>query len=436
MSVRTSEPIATAELLRSTSSVCPVCLTVIPARIVAEGKTVYMLKECPEHGPYKVYVWPDSDHYQWITGFRMPLLRPEQTIPSLGGCPDECGLCSAHLRRPTLVEIELTEKCNLRCPVCFMSAEEVQANAATGPDLDALASIYAKIMEQTGPETSIQLTGGEPTMRADLAEIVQLGRQIGFSAIEVNTNGVLLAKKPAYAKQLAAAGVSGVYLQFDGLTREVYQTVRGADLLDSKLRALHHCRAAGVQMVLAMTVISGVNEQQMGDVLRFALDNRDVVAGVAYQPAFGSGRFDLSPDRRLTMGDVAFMLAEQSNGLLEPYDLWPLGCSHPLCSAATYIIEDQGQLVPLTHRITPEDYRRGFDPASPQGSVFPDLAEKLFPGMQSGLSVVVMNYMDAFSMDLERLKECSMTVFRDDGCIVPFCSYQLTSLDGTKRKPR
>lgn len=435
-----SEPIselpANCTLLRSTSSVCPVCLELLPARIVTEGKEVYMLKECPEHGPFMVYVWPDSDHYQWVTSFRMPLIPPEHPVASLGGCPDDCGLCSAHQRRPTLVEIELTEKCNLRCPVCFMSAEEVQAKAAPGPDLDALAAIYRSILARTGPETAIQLTGGEPTMRADLPQIVKLGRQIGFSAIEVNTNGVVLAKTPEYAKRLADAGVSGVYMQFDGMTRQVYRTIRGADLLETKLRAVQHCRAAGIQMVLAMTVISGVNELQMGDVLSFALDNRDVVAGVAFQPAFGSGRFDISLDRRLTMGDVAFMLAEQSNGLLEPYDLWPLGCSHPLCSSATYIIEDQGGLLPLTRRITPDDYHREFDPASPQGSVFPDLAEKLFPGSQSGLSVVVMNYMDAFSMDLERLKECSMTVSRADGCIVPFCSYQLTSIDGMKRKTR
>lgn len=436
MSEPASELAATSNLIRSTSSVCPVCLEVIPARIITEGKEVYMLKECPEHGPYMVYVWPDSDHYRWASSFRMPLVRPEHPIASLGGCPDDCGLCSAHQRRPTLVEIELTEKCNLRCPVCFMSAEEIQAKAAPGPDLDALASIYRSILDRTGPDTAIQLTGGEPTMRADLPEIVKLGRRIGFSAIEVNTNGVVLARRPDYAKKLASAGVSGVYMQFDGMTKQVYRTIRGADLLETKLRAVQNCRAAGIQMVLAMTVISGVNELEMGDVLRFALDNRDVVAGVAFQPAFGSGRFDISPDRRLTMGDVAFMLAGQSNGLLEPYDLWPLGCSHPLCSSATYIIEDKGTLVPLTRRITPDDYHREFDPSSPQGSVFPDLAERLFPGSQSGLSVVVMNYMDAFSMDLERLKECSMTVSRADGCIVPFCSYQLTSLDGKKRKTR
>ncbi len=423
------------ECLHRTSSVCPVCLQVLPAQVVAEGRQVSLLKECPEHGPYKVPVWPDRDHYQWIRRFRLPELAPEHTVASQRGCPDDCGLCGSHRRRPTLVEIELTEKCNLRCPVCFMAAEEVQATAAPGPDLSELATVFSSILKQTGPGTSIQLTGGEPTMRPDLTKIVELGRQTGFAAIEVNTNGVVLGRNPEYAKTLAAAGVSGIYLQFDGLTRQVYETIRGADLLGTKLKALQHCRDAGIQVVLAMTVISGVNQHQMGDLLRFALINRDVVAGVAYQPAFGSGRFDLSHAVRLNMGDVAFMLAEQSDGLLSPYDLWPLGCSHPLCSAATYLMEDErGGFTPLTRQITPDEYLQLFDPASPQGSVFPDLAEKLAPDSgQAGLSVVVMNYMDAFTMDLERLQECSMTVYQQGGRIVPFCSYQLTTSDGQKR---
>jgi uncharacterized radical SAM superfamily Fe-S cluster-containing enzyme len=135
-----------------------------------------------------------------------------------------------------------------------------------------------------------------------------------------------------FIKELAEAGISGIYLQFDGLTKEVYQIIRGEDLLATKLQAIENCRQAGIQVVLAMTVIEGVNQDQMGDVLKFALDNNDVIAGIAYQPAFGSGRFEVSMSKRLTMGDVVFLLSEQSQGLIEPYDIWPLGCSHPLCS--------------------------------------------------------------------------------------------------------
>jgi len=419
-------------VLDSTESVCPECLKVVGAKIVTRDNAVYMEKTCPEHGRFTTYLWPDVKHYLWMKSSRFPYARPEQPVASIKGCPQDCGLCTSHLRQPTLVEIELTQSCNLRCPVCFMAAEDAAVTDANEPGLPALETMFKKILAKTGPQISIQLTGGEPTVRADLPDIVRLGRKIGFMAIEVNTNGVLIARNQDYAGKLADAGVSGIYLQFDGLTRTVYEKIRGRDLLDVKLKAVENCRLAGVQVVLAMTVIAGVNEDQMGDVLRFALDNRDVIAGIAYQPAFGSGRFDLSAERRLTMGDVAFLLAEQSGDLLDPYDLWPLGCSHSLCDSATYIVEKEGKFEPLTRSLSFEDYHTHFNPDSPQGSVFPDIAASMFPDLEPGLSIIVMNFMDCMSMDLKRLRECSMTVAGPDGRIIPFCGYQLTDISGKK----
>lgn len=413
-------------ILDYTESVCPTCLNVIAAQVVVQDNAVYLQKVCPEHGPVTVYLWPDADHYRWMNDFRLPYHHPGSHTAARQGCPQDCGLCSAHLRHPTLVEIEVTHRCNISCPVCFMAAGAAPAAALPDPDLQAIESMYRAILEKNGPQTSIQLTGGEPTTRSNLPEIVALGRKVGFAAIEVNTNGVVLGRDPVYVRRLAEAGISGIYLQFDGLTRPVYEKIRGQDLLDVKLQAIEHCRAAGVQVVLAMTVIGGINHDQMGAVLNFALENREVVAGVAYQPAFTSGRFDIRVERRLTMGDVAFLLAKQSQGLIEPYDLWPLGCSHPLCSSATYIVEEQGTLKPLTRLITSREYRDQFDHHSPQGSVFGDIAARKFPGLDQGLSIVVMNYMDALSMDLKRLKECSMMVAMEDGRLVPFCAYQLT----------
>ena len=182
-----------------------------------------------------------------------------------------------------------------------------------------------------------------------------------------------------------------------------------------------------------MTVIAGINDDQLGRVLEFALQNRDVIAGIAYQPAFGSGRFEVPMEERLTMGDVIFKLAEQSAGLIEPYDFWPLGCSHPLCSSSTYLVEQDGKIEPLTRRLTRQDYFDTFDPHSPQGSVFLDIALKKYPELDPGLSIVIMNYMDALNLDLKRLRECSMTVIARDGRIVPFCMYQLSNMEGKKR---
>jgi len=217
-------------------------------------------------------------------------------------------------------------------------------------------------------------------------------------------------------------------LQFDGMSPEVYGQIRGADLMAEKLLAVECCREAGIQVVLAMTVIKAINEGEIGKVMEFALQNVDVVAGLALQPAFTSGRFDLEMTDRLSMGDVIFLLAEQSRGLIEPYDLWPLGCSHPLCSAGVYLVESEGKgFVPSTRLIPREEYMSEFDPDSPQGSVFADVLTRRNAYTGKGLSVVIMNYMDAWNVDLERLRECSMTVKTADKRTVPFCAYHLTN---------
>lgn len=392
---------------------------------------VFLEKTCSQHGYQHARIWPDANHYRWFQAFSFPSPKPVVQVESSAGCPLDCGLCSIHGKHPTVAEIEVTLRCNLRCPVCFMAA----GNAPADPSLETIADMFAVIRRNSGLQTAVQLTGGEPTVRKDLPEILRLGRQAGFPAIEVNTNGVVIGRDAGYIHTLAKAGISGIYLQFDGLTREVYERIRGVDLLDDKLMAVEHCRRAGVQVVLAMTVIWGINHDQLGDVLNFALQNQDVIAGVAYQPAFTSGRFDMTMEHSLTMGDVVFMLAEQSGGLLEPYDLWPLGCSHPLCSCGTCIISDGGELFPFTRWLTPQEYIQSFDTDSPQGAVFADIAAKRFPHLRPGLSVVVMNYMDATTMDLDRLKECSMVEVMEDGRLIPFCAYQLSDRDGKRLYP-
>ena len=246
-----------------------------------------------------------------MSSIRLPFKQPKTKLEPALGCPQDCGICSIHLRHSTLVELEITQRCNLRCPVCFMSA----GDAPPDPTLQTLEAMFQAVKDQSGAQSSIQLTGGEPTVRSDLPEIIRLGKKVGFSAIEINTNGVLISRNPDLIKELVEAGISGIYLQFDGLTPEVYQhnSRQGSAARQAAgYRKLPGCRRP--RWCLAMTVIWGINHTQIGDVLDFALKNRDVIAGVALQPAFTSGRFDVSSERRLTMGDVIFMLAEQSHG--------------------------------------------------------------------------------------------------------------------------
>lgn len=182
------------------------------------------------------------------------------------GCPLDCGLCTEHRRKGCCVLLELTRCCDLRCPVCFASAGE-------GGDMsmDEIAAQYAYLMAHGGP-FNIQLSGGEPTMRDDLPAVIRLGREKGFTFFQLNTNGLRLAAEPNYARELKAAGLNTVFLQFDGLDDEVYEILRGRPLLERKKRCVENCAEAGLGVVLVPVIAAGVNEEQLFPIVRYARD--------------------------------------------------------------------------------------------------------------------------------------------------------------------
>ncbi len=417
-----------------TEALCPTCFSILDAEIYADDNSkVWMGRTCPEHGRLDTFIWPDADHYEWMASLAFPKARPQVVHEPTKPCPFDCGMCARHRRKPTLVEIEVTQSCNMHCPVCFMSAEADPYAIS----LESIESMYRAIADQAGTQTGIQLTGGEPTTRKDLAQIVAMGREMGFWGIEVNTNGLVISKDIDYLQSLVDAGCTGIYLQFDGLDDSIYQQIRGRDMLQVKLDAIENCHKCGIQVVLAMTIVSGINDDQLGKVIDFALDKNHTILGVALQPAFTSGRFEANRVVPLTMGDVIFMLEEQTNGLIRSSDIWPLGCSNPFCDTGTYLAmtyDERGKRIytPCTRELTREEYLSLYDKDSPQGSVFWDIVEKSDIPSAGGLSVIIMNYMDAVTCDLQRMKECSMFNTMLDGRLIPFCSYQLTDKQGKR----
>lgn len=429
------------EHLHDTLALCPECLKTLKADVRAtEDKAVWMYRTCPDHGEFATRIWPDVDHYRWLTAQAMPKTAPCNTIPATAPCPFGCGTCSRHERRGTLLEIECTWMCNLKCPVCFMSADTEEHD----PTIEEIGAMYDVIADAVGTDGAVQLTGGEPTCRKDLPEIIRMGREKGFWGIELNTNGLVIASRPGYLEKLRDAGVTGLFLSFDGLTGDVYEATCGRDILDVKLRCVERCREAGVQVVLCMTILAGVNDDQLGDVLRFAQENSDVVAGLALQPAFTSGRFNARQAQGMTAGDTIFKLAEQSQGLIDVEDIWPLGCSNPLCDTGVFLVkgpapagvpEHESGFWPATKYLTTDEYHEAYSPDSPQGSVFLDILAKKGIYVADGLSIVIMDYMDAYTMDIQRLRECSMMVTVPSGLAIPFCSYHLTDAQGCRVYP-
>ena len=256
--------------LHKTGALCPTCLKELPAEVYADDEgVVWMTRTCPEHGKLDTRMWPSAEHYEWLLSEAFEKTKPQNTIPVTDKCPFGCGTCARHERRGTLLEIEVTRNCNLHCPVCFMSAETGEGD----PTLDEISAMYDVIANAVGTDGAVQITGGEPTCRKDLVDIIYMGREKGFWGIEVNTNGLVIANKEGYLEDLVAAGLTGVYLSFDGLTGDVYKGTCGRDILATKLKVIERCREVGIQVVLSVAVVSGLNDDQLGDLLRFSLEN-------------------------------------------------------------------------------------------------------------------------------------------------------------------
>ena len=208
-------------------------------------------------------------------------------------------------------------------------------------------------------------------------------------------------------------------------------------MLDVKLQAIENCRSINMPVILTPTIIRGINDSQLGELIDFAMNNLDVICGLAIQPAFESGRFDMEMKQRLSLGDIANMIEKQTGGRIVARDFWPVGCIHPLCACSTYLLGKADYYVPFTRHIDEDNYRTYFDSGSPQGSVFADILARMYPSVETpiGLPILIMSYMDRWTIDLNRLQECNLAVTVSGGCSIPFCAYHLTAINGQRLYP-
>lgn len=427
-----------------TMSVCPVCLTRIPAvKTVGKDGNIYLEKKCWEHGAFKTLIWEgDLESYvNWSAGDSSVPVIPVRAKEAEKGCPNDCGLCQNHERDGCCVLLELTNRCNLSCPVCFASAGEQKPHDLP---LEEIGKQYDLLMEHGGP-FNIQLSGGEPTMRDDLDKIIALGKEKGFTFFQLNTNGIRLAREDGYAAHLAKAGVSTVFLQFDGLDDDIYQTLRGAALTGAKLRAIENCKAAGLPVVLVPTVAPGVNDHALGDILRFALARAPHVRGVHIQPISYFGRCELeAPENRLTIPAVLRRIQEQTDGLMKTSDFGGGGAESPYCSFhASYLRKPDGSLKALPRRrsqcccVRSSDARAfvsqqwsGKASCCDGDSDTSSLDTFLQQTVENTFTVSGMVFQDAYNLDLDRLRRCYICEVDTVRGMVPFCAYNLTDVNG------
>ena len=429
-----------------TESVCPVCLSRLPAQLRSERDGVYMDKSCPEHGSFSALVWEGDmrSYLQWSKR-NSAVEAPVSGKTVERGCPYDCGLCEEHKTKGCCVLLELTQRCNLRCPVCFAAAGEASAAELS---LEQIAAQYDYLTEHGGP-FNIQLSGGEPTVRDDLPDIIRLGREKGFGFFQLNANGLRLAGESGYAAELKAAGLSTVFLQFDGLDDAVYQTLRGRPLFVEKERAIDNCAAAGLGVVLVPVIAAGVNEDQIGPILRYAISRMPAVRGVHFQPLSYFGRCSLArPQRPVTIPRMLRLMEEQTDGLLHAADFTGGGAENPYCSFhASYRKRADGSLRPLPQRtengcccVSSDDSREAVAAQwSGEAESFAEDGELLETAFldafleqarRSTFAVSGMVFQDAWNLDLKRLRRCYICELDPRYGMVPFCAYNLTNAEG------
>ena len=315
--------------IKNTKSICPVCKNKIPASVYEIDDKVYLTKHCSNHGDFTEIYWDSYSEY-----IRASAYKNSFTSNNENNCPYDCGICPNHKSTPMIGIIDITNRCNLRCPICFAHAGA--AGYVYEPSFEQIESMMLNLLSSKPFKTPcLQLSGGEPTVRDDLPKIIEKAKELGFILVMVNSNGIRMAESLEYCRQLKKADLDNVYLQFDGVTPEPYIKARGLNLLPVKLKAIENLKKAGLKStILVPTVVKGVNDQQIGDIINFAIDNKDCIRGVNFQPVSITGRINRSERQkmRITIPELTKLAEEQTHGFLKQKDWYPIPAAQPLVS--------------------------------------------------------------------------------------------------------
>lgn len=482
--------------LRMVLTVCGKCFSEDPDRkvdyamdvlqgnlILMDGK-VYLLRHCRRGHGEVISLYEESfDLWQYLQQWRVPTKqiipdRPDNAMPIPLGYMQ--GLGELQTQHSCILLLDITENCNLNCPTCF-------AGSGTGVNryarLDHITrSLDTAIKREGGKIDVLMLSGGEPTVHPDVIEVIKEATARDVTRVVINTNGVRIAKDDRFVDALAKLrGRVEVYMQFDGFALDTHLYHRGKDLRDIKTRAIQRLADARIFTTLVMAVAEGVNDREVGEVVQYAFDT-DYVAGVSFQPVFGSGRaHSIDPMNRVTTTGLMQRLGEQTGGLVGPADFIALPCSHPDCCSISYFVRgDNGKLNSIPRLLGVERLKENlglvanhiaFDEASQEIKAallgmmsetttitrpelidyMLDLCENCDLGLNNFVKTVarslvkrenpiesvvkrmkrltIKSFMDAWTLNVERLQQCCVHVGSTDGeselVRIPFCARQL-----------
>lgn len=462
--------VATSEVFHSFSKgLCPKCNKTVDGVRILRGGKVYLRKQCPTHGQSEGLISGDAEWFLRSLTYVKEGSRPlEYSTKVDKGCPDDCGLCPDHEQHSCLPIIEITNHCNLLCPICI-----VQNRNNYNMTKEELGRILQGLVDKEGTLETINLSGGEPTLHPDFLEFLDMARaRTEISRVSISTNGLRCATDYAFCEELARRKVY-VSLQLDALSNPSLRVLRGGgDQKGAKEKALANLKKAGVKTTIVSTLAKGVNDDAIGDCVRLLYDN-DFILSLTFQPAAytGYGGEHFAPHDPLdviTIPDVVNAMAEQTGGKLDKSDFLPLPCSHPGCFALTYLLKvDEGyvpfprflelgrylELISNRGTIRPDDQfedaiRDTIDSLWTSSGQVPDcdkimgclkraiflmypedraieLEERLHVGESLVKTIFIHAFMDVHTFEVDRIKKCCTHYALPDGRLMPGCAYNL-----------
>jgi uncharacterized radical SAM superfamily Fe-S cluster-containing enzyme len=451
-----------------TVSICPTCHKTVPGSLKERDGKIYMSKSCPDHGRFQTLIASDAALYHETQRSTSPSLMLKQyQTGTKHGCPQDCGVCPEHEQNNSVPVIEITNVCNLDCPICF---------ADNHHDYMMSMEEYEKcldILEASGSDVDILvLTGGEPTAHPKLCEMVERAyRRPRIARVALATNGILLAKKEQLVADLAKVGAY-VLFQLDSTDPKKNTVLRGKEMTDYREKALANLEKHQVQTSVLMTVIRGLNDDEIGDILKFTL-SKPFLRGFEVQTMSytGSGgrtmKFD--PMDRITGTDLIHSIDAQSGGLVRIKDFVPMAHPHPNCVAITYVLTLlDGHSVPFLRFTDPDLYNAAIKnafiakPDERHEHLLQEMIDcvyarqhelehgpmilatlkamlaELYPangplGDRERIRLVekyvknvfLHNYMDDHSFDAAVLRKCTSMQIIPDGRMIPNCGYRV-----------
>lgn len=435
-----------------TNTLCPVCMKTIKAEKIAEDDVVYIVKTCPEHGSWKVKIWNGVEHYKYLYEFAAVPKTPEKfAVPQIKDCPHDCGLCNQHMQHSCLNVVEVTNHCNLNCPICFVTANGCGYDYH--PDMETIRGMFKTVVDYVKSPRCIQLSGGEPTVRDDLPEIVRMAKEMGIEHVEVNTNAVRIAKDIEYLRALKEAGVDDFYMQFDGTKDDIYLQTRGKSLFELKEQAIANCAEVGIGITLVVTVSPNINLDHVGEIIKYAATKVPTVKGVHFQPISYFGRYPVDPENndRVTIPELAQAIEKQTKGMLKADNFIPTSCSNVHCDMKSLsVVLPDHSLFPLTTMALgpPKKTDDVADKTRGEVSQFWRFIENSMDGEDENrsddgswrtfvsrakthyLTVSAMAFQDVWTGETDRWERCCIHVVTLDGRLIPFCLFNVTNNEG------